>query len=56
MTAGFGTINPNSNPSILDTTCHSGFVAAGGGFNSGYQPFTIMQDDPISAIKWQGEV
>ncbi len=56
VTVGFGTINANSNSSILDATCPSSYVVAGGGFSSGYQPFTIMQDDPISATKWQGEV
>lgn len=53
---GLGTINANSNSSIVTVTCPSGYLVAGGGINSGYTNFTLMDSRPVSTTKWEGEV
>jgi hypothetical protein len=37
-------------------TCPSGYLIAGGGVSSGYEPFTTMFNAPISTAVWQGEI
>jgi hypothetical protein len=56
VTVGFGTVHSGTNSQILDATCPAGYLVAGGGFNSGYTSFTIMQDEPISTTQWRGEI
>ncbi len=56
VTQGLGAVSPLSNSSIVDLSCPSGYLVAGGGFNSGYTTFNIMWDAPISTTTWQGEI
>jgi hypothetical protein len=49
-------IGPNTNSQIVDVTCPSGYLVAGGGISSGYTTFTIMWDAPISTTTWRAEI
>jgi hypothetical protein len=40
----------------VDITCPSGYVVAGGGPNSTYTNFTMMQDAPINTTTWRAQV
>jgi hypothetical protein len=48
-------IAPNTNSTIADFSCPTGYVVAGGGVNSGYSSIVPMQNAPISAATWRAE-
>jgi len=54
-TAAFSNISPNSNSSITDISCPSGYLISGGGVNIGYTTYTLMENTPESASTWRGE-
>lgn len=49
-------IAAGANSPIVTMTCPSGYLVAGGGPNSGYSNFTMMQGAPISTTTWRAEV
>lgn len=56
VTQNLGAVSPQSNSSIVDLSCPSGYLVAGGGVNSGYTTFNLMWDAPISTTTWRGEI
>jgi hypothetical protein len=54
--AGLGNVDPSNNSTITDVTCPSGYLVAGGGVSSGYEPFTTMTNAPVSTTKWEAEI
>jgi hypothetical protein len=56
VSKGLGSANPGSNSTIIDQSCPSGYLVAGGGLNSGYTTQTLMQSDPINTTTWQSEI
>jgi hypothetical protein len=49
-------VNGGTNSMIIDTSCPSGYLVAGGGLKSGSTTQTLMQSDPISTTTWQSEI
>jgi len=41
---------------LVTATCPSGYVAAGGGINTGYHTTSEMVDAPVSATSWQAQL
>jgi len=46
----------NTNSSIVDMACPSGYLVAGGGPNSGYSGVTLMQNHPLTSTTWRAEI
>lgn len=56
VTRGMGTINSGTNSTIVDVSCPSGYLVAGGGINAGYGTLVSMWNAPISTTTWREEV
>jgi hypothetical protein len=56
ITAAPWNVNGGTNSMIIDTSCPSGYLVAGGGLKSGSTTQSLMQSDPISTTTWQSEI
>jgi hypothetical protein len=51
----FSSVAANSNSPISDMTCPAGYLATGGGMNTGYTTFVEMDSAPTSTTNWRVE-